>query len=264
MSDMPVIGLYMPARNVAGYIGDAIRSIIAQDFKDWELVVLDDASDDGTFDAAMKVANDHCCVLRNDTRCGLIGRLKNEAIGHLCESEFLCHVGSDDMIPPDCLSSFVSLMRANPDLAAACGTFDCFDDAGNRWMMPHVAADKGFSSDRLLRYMCFYPHRFYRNEAVRAVGGYSDTLSSAVDYDLALRLDEKFPGRLGRLEGKITYHYRQHPAQVSRAARPEQDLNAKAALQAALDRRGTGQEVANDRPPFRLREREGHFIWGRR
>jgi glycosyltransferase involved in cell wall biosynthesis len=263
MNDKPIVGLYMPAHNVAQYIGEAIKSIVAQDFEDWELVVLDDASEDGTFDAAMKEANDHCCVVRNDSRCGLIGRLKNEAIGHLCESEFICHIGSDDIIPPDCLSSFVSFMRANPNLVAACSTFDCFDDAGNKWMMPHVQNLKGFDSSILLKFMNFFPMRFYKTEAIKAVGGYSDSLSSAVDYDLALRLDEKFPGQLGRLEGKITYHYRQHPTQVSRAARPEQDLNAKRALQAALDRRGTGQEVANDRPPFQLRGQE-HFIWGKR
>lgn len=258
------VGIYMPARNVGRYIADSIRSIMAQDMDDWELVVLDDASDDETLEVARSVSDGRCMVVGNGGKCGLIGRLKNQAIGYLRDSgpEFICHVGSDDTIPPDCLSSFVAFMRANRDLAAACGTFDCFDDSGNRWMMPHVVTDKGFSGERLLRYMCFYPHRFYRLEAVDAVGGYSDTLSSAVDYDLALRLDEKF--KLGRLEGKITYNYRQHAQQVSRAARPEQDLNAKIALQAALDRRHTGLEVVNDRPPFQLRERDEHFIWGKR
>jgi hypothetical protein len=128
-------------------------------------------------------------------------------------------------------------------------------------MMPHVVRDKGFSSERLLRYMCLYPHRFYRRDAVQAVGGYSDELSSAVDYDLALKLDEKF--EIGRIEGKITYNYRQHPTQVSRKDRPEQDLNAKRALQAALDRRGTGQTVMNNAPPFIIDTASpDHFIWG--
>jgi len=256
------IGVYMPGHNVAKYIGEAIQSIIAQDFGDWSLVVLDDASDDGTFEAAQEVIDGRCSLVRNDSRCGLIGRLKNEAIGHLLETEFICHVGADDTIPLDCLSSYVAFMGANSDIAAACGTFDCFDDTGNKWIFPHVTAAKGFSRETLLRYMNFYPHRFYRRKAVEAVGGYSNELSSAVDYDLALRLDEKF--KLGRLEGKITYHYRQHAAQVSTAARPEQNLNAKKALQDALNRRGLGQEVVNDAPPFQLREREGHFIWGKR
>lgn len=258
-----LVGIYMPAHNVGKYIGQAIRSIIAQDLDDWSLVVLDDASDDNTFDAAVEASDGRCFITRNGDRCGLIGKLKNETLGLLVdEPEFICHVGSDDMIPPDCLSSFVAFMRANPDLAAACSTFDCFDDMGKQWMMPHVQNLKGFDRNILLKFMNFFPHRFYRYEAVKAVGGYSNELSSAVDYDLALKLDEKF--KLGRLEGKITYHYRQHPNQVSTAARPEQDLNAKKALQAALDRRRLGQEVVNNAPPFQLREREGHFIWGKR
>lgn len=259
----PLVGIFMPAHNVVKYIGDAIRSIINQDLDNWSLVVLDDTSDDNTFDAAVEVSDSRCFITRNGDRCGLIGKLKNEAIGYLAdEPEFICHVGADDMIPPDCLSSFVAFMRANLDLAAACGTFDCFDDSGKRWMMPHVQNMKGFDRNILLKFMNFFPMRFYRYEAIKAVGGYSNELSSAVDYDLALKLDEKF--KLGRLDGKITYHYRQHPNQVSTAARPEQDLNAKKALQAALDRRGLGQEVVNSAPPFQLRGREGHFIWGKR
>lgn len=266
MSSKTTVGLYMPARNVARYIGESISSIIAQDMDDWELVVLDDASEDGTFDAAVEAADGRCFVARNSDHCGLIGKMKNEAIGYLRDSkpEFICHVGADDTIPPDCLSSFVAFMRVNPDLVAACSTFECFDNTGRRWMLPHVQALKGFDRNILLKFMNFFPLRFYRREAVEAIGGYSDSLSSAVDYDLALRLDERFPEKLGRFEGKITYLYRQHEGQVSRAARPEQDLNAKTALQAALDRRGTRQEVANDRPPFQLRERDGHFIWGKR
>ena len=261
------IGIYMPARNVAKYIDEAIRSIIAQDMEDWSLVVLDDASDDDTFEVAQKVIDGRCFLARNGDHSGFIGKLKNQAINLLVEEpEFICHVGADDTIPPDCLSSYVAFMRANPDLAAACGTFNCFSDTGikdwNSWMLPHVSATKGFDRSILLRYMNFFPHRFYRYEAIKAVGGYSNELSSAVDYDLALKLDEKF--KLGRLEGKITYHYRQHPTQVSTAARPEQNLNAKKALQAALDRRNLGQEVVNNAPPFQLRERDGHFIWGKK
>ena len=262
MTGKPIVGIYTPAHNVAKYVKDAIKSVVAQHFRNWNLVVLDDGSDDGTFEAAKQAADGRCLVVRNDKSCGLRGKLKNDTLALLPETEFVCHVGADDTIPFDCLGAYVDFMRAHPWLAAACGTFDCFDDAGNVWMMPHVEGRTGFDRCTLLKYMNFFPMRFYRRHAVAAVGGYSNELSSAVDYDLALRLDETF--QLGRLDGKITYHYRQHPRQVSTAARREQDLNAKRALQAALDRRGLGQEIANDAPPFRLRECEGHFIWGRK
>jgi len=255
------VGIYMPCHNVSKYVGEAIDSLIAQDFQNWHLVVIDDASDDDTFDTAKKASDSRCIVIRKNERCGLIGKLKNEAISILQDPDFICHVGGDDIIPGDCLSSYLEFMQKNPELVAACGTFDCFDDSGKTWIMPHVMSDRGFDRSKLLKYMCFFPLRFYRFSSFE---GYSNTLSSAVDYDLALRLDEKFPGRMGRLEGKITYHYRQHPGQVSRAARPEQDLNAKIALQSSLDRRGTGQKVTNDRPPFQLGECDGHFLWGKK
>jgi glycosyltransferase involved in cell wall biosynthesis len=257
---MPRIGVFMPAWNTAEYIGLAIKSILAQDFGDWALAVLDDGSNDGTLEAAVAAADSRCVVARNETRSGLIGKMKNQAISMLPETEFICHVGSDDLITPDCFSSYVEFMDRRKDLAAACGKFQCFDK-DKAWMFRHVEACREFDNGVLLRYMNFFPHRFYRREAVAAVGGYSNELSSAVDYDLALRLDEKF--KLGMLD-RPTYLYRQHPTQVSASGRRQQDLNAKKALQAALDRRGFDLDVLNDAPPFQTRMRGGHFIWGGR
>jgi hypothetical protein len=132
-------------------------------------------------------------------------------------------------------------------------------------MLPHVQGFKGFDRKILLKFMNFFPLRMYKRQALNEVR-YSYELSSAVDYDLALRLDEKFPGRLGRLDmGKITYHYRQHGEQVSRLARTQQDINAREALQASLNRRQSGLIVTNSRPPFACVPREiaveEHFIW---
>jgi hypothetical protein len=109
--------------------------------------------------------------------------------------------------------------------------------------------------------------RFYRTSAIRTVGGYSEELTSAVDYDLALRLDEKI--KMHRIKDPVTYYYRQHSEQVSSRARSEQDLNAKAALEAALRRRGMNFRVLNCAPPFALEPvdkpeiQETHFIWGK-
>lgn len=259
---MPRVSIYVPAWNSEKYIGEMIRSVKAQTLEDWEMVILDDKSEDATLEAAEAAADgdSRIRVVRRNEHCGLIGKLKNETIDLLSESDFLCHVGSEDMIPPDCLESFVRLLDENPQAGAACGTFLAFDDNGRRWMFPHVVKDKGFSSERLLKYMCMYPMRFYRREAVEAVGGYSDELSSAVDYDLALKLDETT--KILRLENKVTYLYRQHVGQVSRRERPQQNLNAKKALQDALKRRGLNMEVLNDAPPFQLEEKSpDHFIW---
>jgi hypothetical protein len=83
------------------------------------------------------------------------------------------------------------------------------------------------------------------------VGGYSNELGSAVDYDLALKLDEVTT--IHRIKDPVTYYYRQHGGQVSSGARTKQDANAKKALQAALTRRGIIGIVENDKPPFKIK-----------
>ena len=262
---MPKVCIYMPAYNVGKYIAEAVASIKKQTFQDWSLAILDDFSDDNTLEEAEKaqVGDQRIIVAKRDARCGRIGKLKNEAIAMLPQSEYVCHVGSDDLIPPYCLQSFVDLLDAHPHTGAACGTFVAFDDSGKHWMFPHVMNDKGFDSARLLRYMSLYPMRFYSRSVVEEVGGYSNDLTSAVDYDLALKLDEVT--NIERIEDRITYYYRQHPTQVSTAARTEQNANAKKALEAALKRRGMSKVVVGDAPPFQLADGSpDHFIWGKK
>jgi hypothetical protein len=109
-----------------------------------------------------------------------------------------------------------------------------------------------------------FPLRFYKKSVVEKVGGYSNVLSSAVDFDLALKIDQI--ATIHRIKEPITYYYRQHSNQVSTKARHEQDLNAKKALEDALKRRGINGKVINDKPPFIIEKNkeEEHFIWGKK
>jgi glycosyltransferase involved in cell wall biosynthesis len=260
------VGIFMPCYNVAPYIRESFKSILKQTYKDWELVILDDCSTDRTYNILKSIrqmlADDNFAIYQKDDHCGRIGQLKNEAISKFKRKhKYICHVGSDDMIPDYCLQTFVDYMDKHPEIGACCGNFICFDDKGKQWVFPHVANSGDYDSNILLRYMCLFPHRFYRKSIVDQVGGYSNELTSAVDYDLALKLDEVT--KIHRIKDPITYHYRQHSQQVSTRARPEQDANARKALENALERRGVDATVENDKMPFKIKYiEEEHFIWG--
>lgn len=263
------VGIYMPAYNVEKYIAESIESIRKQTYTDWELIVLDDQSEDQThYNALMSFdEDDRVKVVSSGPHDGRIGHLKNKCIGLLRDDhEYICHVGSDDLIPENCLEIFVNYMDKNPDIGACCGNFICFNDQGQQWTLPHVANSGDYDPSVLLRYMCLFPMRFYRKSVVEQVGGYSDELTSAVDYDLALKLDEIT--KIHRIKDPITYHYRQHGFQVSTRSRPEQDKNAKKALQDALERRKIDGEIVGERPPFTVKikpkKEEEHFIWGKK
>lgn len=255
------VGIYMPAYNVGKYIEKSIMSIKEQQYQDWELVIIDDCSEDDTYKRAIEHNADNIRVYKRDEHCGRIGQIKNECISKLDKKhEYICHVGADDKIPPYCLETFVNYLDKHPEIGACCGNFICFDDEGNKWSFPHVANSGEYNSNVLLQYMCLYPMRFYRWAVVDTAGGYSNELTSAVDYDLALKIDEI--SRIKRIKDPITYYYRQHSRQVSTRSRPEQDLNAKIALQNALKRRNINGEVIGDKPPFKIHNKdEEHFIW---
>lgn len=260
---MTKIGIYAPTYNTAEHVGEMIESIKAQTFQDWKLAIIDDGSSDNSYEAALKAADgdERIIVRKKDKHDGRIGRIKNETISLLGEVKYLASVDSDDIIPPKTLEIFAKFLDDNPDIGAACGNFICFDKDGNKWTFPHVANSGEFNKDILLKYMCYFPLRFYRKTYYDQIGGYDNELTSAIDYDLALKLSEVC--KIKRIKDPISYYYRQHSIQVSTRARPEQDQNAKTALERALKRRGLNMKVVNNSPPFQLQEEE-HFIWGQK
>lgn len=260
------VGVYMPSYNVEKYICESIFSIIGQTFEDWELIILDDCSSDETFKKSGLIAktDDRITVYKKDSHSGRIGNIKNEAISKFSKNhEYICHVGSDDKVPEECFKIFTEYMDKNKDVGACCGNFICFDDNGKKWTFPHVTNSNQFDSNILLKYMNLFPMRFYRRSIVESVGGYDNSLTSAVDYDLALKLDEVT--KIHRIKDPITYYYRQHTEQVSTKYRKEQNLNAKVALSNALKRRNIDANIKNDYPPFIIETKEEeHFIWGKK
>lgn len=246
----------MPAYNVEKYIFESIKSIKAQSFKDWKLVIMDDSSSDNTYNVVKTILDttieqdERITLLKREEHCGRIGQIKNECIAFLNDCDYICHVGSDDLIPESCLETFVSFMDKNPEIGVCCGNFICFNDEGKTWSFPHVANSGEFNPNTLLQYMCLFPMRFYRKAIVDKVGGYSNELTSAVDYDMALKVSEIT--KIKRIKDPISYLYRQHSEQVSTKNRGEQDLNAKKALQMALNRRGINGVVVGDKPPFKI------------
>ena len=207
---MPRIGIYMPAYNVGRYIRESIQSVLSQSFRDWQLLVHDDCSNDNTFDCALMFDDTRVSAYRRQEHCGLIGKMNNETIPMFSEQpDYICQMDSDDIIPPYCFQTFVDYMDGHPEIGVCCGNFMCFDDSGRAWSLPHAANSGEYDSATLLRYMNMFPLRMFRKLVFDSVGGYSNELSSSEDYDLALKLDEVT--KVYRIKDPITYYYRQHP-----------------------------------------------------
>ena len=103
----PKVSILIPVYNRKNYIAECVQSALDQTFTDFEVVVVDNASDDGTWDICQRIANkdQRIKIFRNDSNIGPVRnwqRCAQEARGVF--SKFLF---SDDTLEPDCLNEMV-------------------------------------------------------------------------------------------------------------------------------------------------------------
>lgn len=123
MSATPPVSVVIPAFNHARYVAAAIDSVLAQGFADFELLVVDDASSDGTADVVTAIADARLRLARHDANRGAHATL-NEAIA-ASRGKFVAVLNSDDLFEPDRLATMVEAAGA-----AADGMFLAFSDVG--------------------------------------------------------------------------------------------------------------------------------------
>ena len=138
----PTVSVVMPVYNVESYVGECLDSIAAQTFTDYELVVVDDGSED----SSMSVVLDHA---RRDRRIrvvrrrnGGLGAARNTGVKH-ARGRFLTFVDSDDAMPPRALEALVGSARASGSDVVV-GGVRRFNRTGT-WLptwMPQVHAER--------------------------------------------------------------------------------------------------------------------------
>ena len=125
---MPSVSVIMPAYNVEPYIGDAIRSALAQTFTDFELIVVDDGSKDGTAEVVKGFAKqDGRVKLVQQGNRGLAGA-RNSAL-RAARGEFFALLDSDDLWEPTFLAEQLAILRARPEVDIVTGNGWCLGGA---------------------------------------------------------------------------------------------------------------------------------------
>lgn len=114
MTDRPLVSIGMPVFNAEKTIRQAIRSILLQTFSDWELLIIDDGSTDGTLAAVREFCDERIRVIGNNTNRGIAVRL-NTAVA-LSRGEYFARMDGDDICYPRRLERQVSYVHAHPDV----------------------------------------------------------------------------------------------------------------------------------------------------
>ena len=200
---MPEVTVSMPAFNTADYIGEAIRSVLAQDDVDFELIVLDDASEDKTAEVVNTFRDPRIRLLRNTHRRGISfchNRILDEST-----SPFIAHVDSDDLILPGALRKLVDAVRSDPEVGQAHCHFIRVDENGRttreiyRRHFSHLSKrNQGidYHQELMIGGTVINALRTYRREVFDAVGRFNEELHWHEDHEMALRIADRFRFRL--------------------------------------------------------------------
>jgi glycosyltransferase involved in cell wall biosynthesis len=211
---MPRVSVLMPMRNMERYVADAARSVLAQEYRDLELVVVDDGSADRSRAIVEGLGDPRVRVVPGV--CRGFSAAVNTAFG-AARGEILMECDADDLFPPGRVGEQVRLLEVSPQFGAVCGGFSTISPAGDllaRCWDP--ASAEGDITEELLRgetrtHLCTFA---IRRECVDALGGMREFFETGSDIDLQLRLAERCRVAFQPVE---RYRYRLHDASVTHA-----------------------------------------------
>jgi glycosyltransferase involved in cell wall biosynthesis len=124
----PAVSVCVPLYQKRAYIGDTVRSVLSQTFTDFELVVLDNASRDGSGDVVKAFDDPRIVLRRNDET--ISGTDNFNRVVELSRAPLVKVLPADDLIHPTCLERQVAAFDAQPDLAMVTCRQDMIDDTG--------------------------------------------------------------------------------------------------------------------------------------
>ena len=246
---VPPISVVMPVYNCERYVAEAVESILAQTFTDFEFLIIDDGSTDRSLAILKRYAGrDPRIRLVSRPNTGLVGAL-NEGLG-LARGELIARMDADDVALPERFEIQVAYLRAHPDVVCVGGQIMNIDAAGRDLYPCHEGMDHEAIQELALTGSCPLAHAsvMMRRAAVLAVGGYREEFTHAEDMDLWLRLGEG-EGRLANLP-QILLKYRIHDKSVSAVRQLQQLERFRVASDQACARRGIPPRFV-ERPPWR-------------
>ena len=206
------VSVLMTVRNGERFLAESLDSILNQTFTDFELIVVNDGSTDGTADILECYASKdgRVCVL-SIPASGL--PLALQAGSALLRGELVARMDADDIALPDRLARQVAFLDSHTEIAMVGGAISIISEDGRRLGGQRFPTDPGEIAVALRKASCFSQSTvMLRRRAYESVGGYRTAFPVSEDYDLWVRLAESFP--LANLPVELI-RYRFHTAQIS-------------------------------------------------
>lgn len=206
MEKKPKVSVIIPAYNAELFIEDAIKSILQQTLKDFELIVIDDASTDGTWAIIKNLAETDARIRIHQNTVNLgITRNRNKGLD-LAKGQYIAWQDADDISLPTRLEKQCAYLDSNEDVGIVGGYLELFRD------QQVIGVRKYPTNDSELRRCMFryapvaQPAAMLRFEALTQVGRFNEKYVTAEDLDMTFRIGEKY--KLGNID-EVLIRYRE-------------------------------------------------------
>ena len=202
----PIVTVLMAVFNGEKYLREAIDSVLTQTFGDFELLIVNDGSTDGSRAIVESYGDSRIRLIDNETNLGL-ARSLNRGLA-VARGRYVARLDADDVSEPERLARQAEFMERHPDVVLLGSWHTLIDEhskeIGRRW----VPCDH-FPIRWMLEFICPFAHSavMIRRTAL-LTESYDESFEYAMDYDLWLRLAER--GRVANLN-QFLMRYRVSP-----------------------------------------------------
>lgn len=236
-SHSPRVSVVIPVFNRKGFIGQAIASVLSGNYSDFEIIVVDNGSSDGTIGRVES-------YVRQDRRVRLIKNQKNVIAYSLntglkaARGRYIAQLDSDDEYTADTLKEMAEYLDAHPHCALAISYYEMIDEKGQTLHKFGVIKHLEYDRNNILRTEGAGAVRVWRRSVLLEFGGFNEEEfgNYGEDYDMILKISEKYD--VGRVH-KVLYKYRQHPGNTDKKLHPYlRYRNKMLARLYAIERRG--------------------------
>lgn len=243
---MAEISVIMPVRNVAPYVGEALRSILTQSFTDFELIVVDDGGTDDTLGIVQRFAEADGRMIVLSQRPAGVAAASNRALG-IASGALIARMDGDDVAMPQRLARQRIHLYEHPELVAVGTSVIHMTEDGRpiraRWFDQPFRHDVLHLPPRLTGIL--HGTALIHATALRRIGGYRTAFPVGSDFDMFLRLAEVGPfTSLGLPLSRI----RLRRSSVSHASIPRSAHYAHIALLSAMCRALGREDPVKDDP----------------
>jgi len=248
----PKVSICVPTYNRKDFLKETLDSIFAQTYTDYEVVIVDDGSTDGT-DDMLKNLGLPIRYYRQENQGDAAARNK---LIELAQSEYITFIDSDDLLIHDAIEKMMNVMEAEGGKVIVYGPYQRIDQDGNIYGRYKRKQYSGYITKYLFQNIFVYScGSMFPKKVLETAGGFDSSLPVCSDYDLWIRLSLKYS--FVALE-EPTFKRRRHTGNISALSTENRILELKV-LERFYYEKG-GKKVVPKRIAMRRFSREEYRV----